>query len=173
MHYAATLAGMAFANEFLGVCHSLAHKMGAKFHVPHGLANAFLLTHVMQFNRTDSPRKMAAFPQFSYPNVTDRFARIADYMGFGGKNKEEKVDKLIAAIEDLKTAVGVPPSIQAWGRIAEKDFFATLDSLSEEAFDDQCTGANPRYPSFAELKQIYINAWHGQLGGVSEAPPSS
>jgi acetaldehyde dehydrogenase/alcohol dehydrogenase len=163
MHYAATLAGMAFANEFLGICHSLAHKLGARYHVPHGLANAFLLTYVMQFNRTDSPRKQAAFPQFKYPNITDRFARIADYLGLGGRNKEDKVDKLIAAIEKLKSDVGVPPSISAWGRINEKEFFDTLESLSEEAFDDQCTGGNPRYPSFDELKQIYSNAWNGSL----------
>ncbi|MGL4208113.1 MAG: iron-containing alcohol dehydrogenase, partial [Candidatus Adiutrix sp.] len=165
MHYAASLAGMAFANGFLGICHSLAHKMGAKFHVPHGLANAFLLTHVMQFNRTDSPRKMAAFSQYKYPNITDRFARISDYLGLGGKNREDKVDKLIAAIEKLKADVGVPPSIKAWGRINEKEFFDALDTLSEEAFDDQCTGGNPRYPSFAELKQVYIDAWNGHPGG--------
>lgn len=163
MHYAATLAGMSFANEFLGICHSLAHKLGARFHVPHGLANAFILPHVMQFNRTDAPRKQAAFPQYKHPNITDRFARIADYLGLGGRNKEDKVDKLIEAIENLKLEVGVPPSINAWGRINEKEFFATLDDLSEEAFDDQCTGGNPRYPSFEELKQIYINAWHGNL----------
>jgi len=168
MHYAATLAGMAFANEFLGICHSLAHKLGARFHVPHGLANAFLLTYVMQFNRTDSPRKMAAFPQYRHPDITDRFARIADYLGLGGRNKEDKVDKLLAAIEKLKMEVGVPPSIAAWGRISEGEFFAALDDLSEEAFDDQCTGGNPRYPSFEELKQIYISAWHGQLASVNE-----
>jgi acetaldehyde dehydrogenase/alcohol dehydrogenase len=161
MHYAGTLAGMAFANEFLGICHSLAHKLGAKFHVPHGLANAFLLPHVMQFNRTDCPRKQAAFPQYRHPNITDRFARIADYLGLGGKSKDDKVDKLIAAVESLKTEVGVPPSIKAWGQIEEEDFMSGLDALSEEAFDDQCTGGNPRYPSFEELKQVYINAWRG------------
>ncbi|MDR2366697.1 MAG: bifunctional acetaldehyde-CoA/alcohol dehydrogenase [Deltaproteobacteria bacterium] len=168
MHYAATLAGMAFANEFLGICHSLAHKMGAKYHVPHGLANAFLLTHVMQFNRVDNPRKQAAFPQYRHPNITDRFARIADYLGLGGKNKDDKVDKLIAAIEKLKAEVGVPPSIKAWGRINEEEFMAGLDALSEEAFDDQCTGGNPRYPSFEELKQVYINAWYGGKAGKAE-----
>ncbi|MDL2259297.1 bifunctional acetaldehyde-CoA/alcohol dehydrogenase [Deltaproteobacteria bacterium OttesenSCG-928-K17] len=170
MHYAATLAGMSFANEFLGICHSLAHKLGARFHVPHGLANAFILPYVMQFNRTDAPRKQAAFPQYKYPDVTDRFARIADYLGLGGRNKEDKVDKLIAAIEQLKMEVGVPPSISAWGRINEKEFFDALDELAEEAFDDQCTGGNPRYPSFAELKQIYIGAWQGDLaiGAVDE-----
>jgi acetaldehyde dehydrogenase/alcohol dehydrogenase len=170
MHYAATLAGMAFANEFLGICHSLAHKMGAKYHVPHGLANAFLLTHVMQFNRTDNPRKQAAFPQYRNPNITDRFVRIADYLGLGGKSKDDKVDKLIVAIEKLKAEVGVPTSVKAWGRIDEKEFLANLDALSEEAFDDQCTGGNPRYPSFEELKQVYLNAWYGGTPSKAEKP---
>ncbi|MDY0242721.1 MAG: bifunctional acetaldehyde-CoA/alcohol dehydrogenase [Rhodospirillaceae bacterium] len=161
MHYAATMAGMAFANESLGICHSMAHKMGGRYHVPHGLANAFLLTYVMQFNRSDSPRKMGTFPQFKYPDITDRFARIADYLGLGGKSKEDKVDKLIVAIEELKAKVGVPPSIKAWGRIDEKTFFDGLDALAEESFDDQCTISNPRYPSFDELKQILIKAWNG------------
>ncbi|MDR2891912.1 MAG: bifunctional acetaldehyde-CoA/alcohol dehydrogenase [Deltaproteobacteria bacterium] len=163
MHYAATLAGMAFANEFLGICHSLAHKMGARFHVPHGLANAFILPYVMQFNRVDAPRKMGAFAQYRYPNISERFARIARYLDVAGKNNEESVDNLIALVEKLKADVGVPPSIKAWGRINEKDFFAALDELSEEAFDDQCTGGNPRYPSFAELKQVYTDAWYGSL----------
>lgn len=163
MHYAATLAGMAFGNGFLGVCHSLAHKMGARFHVPHGLANAFLLTYVMQFNRLDAPRKMAAFPQYKYPDISERFNRIARYVGIEGKTSDERIDNLISAVENLKALVGVPPSIKAWGRINEQEFFAALDGLSEEAFDDQCTGGNPRYPSFAELKQIYIDAWHGVL----------
>ena len=166
MHYAATLAGMAFANEFLGICHSLAHKLGARFHVPHGLANAFLLPYVMQFNRLDAPRKMAAFPQYKYPDISERFARIARYVGIDGKTNDERIDNLISAIEKLKAEVGVPPSIKAWGRVNEKDFLAALDDLSEEAFDDQCTGANPRYPSFAELKQIYTDAWHGTLSNV-------
>lgn len=163
MHYAATLAGMAFGNEFLGICHSLAHKLGARFHVPHGLANAFILPYVMQFNRTDSPRKMAAFPQYKHPDISERFVRIARYVGCTGKTADESIDNLISAVEKLKADVGVPPSIKAWGRINEKEFLAALDDLSEEAFDDQCTGANPRYPSFAELKQIYLDAWHGML----------
>lgn len=161
MHYAATIAGMAFANEFLGACHSLAHKLGAKFHLPHGLANAFLLIPVMQFNRVDNPRKQAAFSQYRYPNIAERYARIADYIGVGGKDIDDKVDNLIAAIEKLKTEVEIPLSIKAFGSIKEKAYMDSLDELSEEAFDDQCTGANPRYPSFAEFKELYIQAWNG------------
>ncbi|MCD8140890.1 MAG: bifunctional acetaldehyde-CoA/alcohol dehydrogenase [Planctomycetaceae bacterium] len=163
MHYAATLAGMAFGNSFLGICHSMAHKMGNRFHIPHGLANAFLITYVMEFNRTDAPRKQAAFPQYRYPEITDRFVRIANYLGIEGKTKDAKVDNLIAAVEKLKAQVGVPASIKDWNKIDEKVFMDALDSLSEEAFDDQCTGGNPRYPSFAEIKQIYIDAWNGTL----------
>jgi acetaldehyde dehydrogenase/alcohol dehydrogenase len=163
IHYASTLAGMAFANEFLGVCHSLSHKIGAKFHVPHGLANAFLLTAVMDFNRTNIPRRMAVFPQYKIPDITDRLARLANYLYLEGNTKEEKVDSLIRAIEQLKEEVGVPSSIKAWGRISEDDFMAALDEICEESFDDQCTSVNPRYPSFEEIKQILLNAWEGKL----------
>ncbi|MDR2366699.1 MAG: bifunctional acetaldehyde-CoA/alcohol dehydrogenase [Deltaproteobacteria bacterium] len=163
IHYASTLAGMAFANEFLGVCHSLSHKIGAKFHVPHGLANAFLLTAVMDYNRTNLPRRMTAFPQYKVPDITDRFARLANYLYLEGRTKEEKADNLIRAIERLKEEVGVPSSIKAWGRISEEEFMASLDEICEDSFDDQCTSVNPRFPSFDEIKQILLNAWEGTL----------
>ena len=161
MHYAATMAGMAFANAFLGICHSLAHKLGAAFHVPHGLANAMLITQVIDYNKTDTPKKQAAFPQYKYPIAKERYGKISDYLGLGGTNPDDKVDRLITAIEKLKADVDIPPSIKAWG-IEEKAFMSQLDTLSEEAFDDQCTGANPRYPSFADLKELYIAAYNGR-----------
>ena len=160
MHYAATMAGMAFANAFLGVCHSLAHKLGAAFHVPHGLANAMLITHVIDYNKTDVPKKQATFPQYKYPLAKERYGKIADYLGLGGKTPDEKVERLVEAIEKLKAEVGIPKTIRDYG-IDEKEFMSHLDDLSEEAFDDQCTGANPRYPSFNDLKEIYIKAYNG------------
>jgi acetaldehyde dehydrogenase/alcohol dehydrogenase len=161
MAHASCIAGMAFANGFLGICHSLAHKLGATHHVPHGVANGMLISHVVRFNAVDNPRKQAAFPQYKYPNAKWRYARIADYLQLGGKTDEEKVNLLIEAIEDLKLKVGIPSSIEAFG-ISKERFFATLDSMSEQAFDDQCTGANPRYPLISELKQLYINAFEGR-----------
>lgn len=162
VHNAACMAGMAFANAFLGICHSMAHKLGAAHHLPHGLANALLISHVVKYNATDAPVKQAAFPQYTYPSVKERYARIADYLKLGGKTLDEKVDALVAAIEALKQELDIPASIQEAG-VPEKAFFAGLDELAEEAFDDQCTGANPRYPLIAELKQLYTNAYHGNL----------
>ena len=161
MAHATTIAGMAFANAFLGICHSLAHKLGATHHVAHGVANGLLISEVIRFNAVDNPRKQTAFPQYKYPNAKWRYARIADYLQLGGTTDEEKVELLIEAIEDLKAKVGIPASIKEYG-IAENSFYATLDIMSEQAFDDQCTGANPRYPLISELKQLYIKAYEGK-----------
>lgn len=161
MAHAASMAGMAFANAFLGVCHSMAHKLGAHHHLPHGLANALLINEVIKFNAVDNPRKQTAFPQYKYPNAQWRYARIADYLNLGGNTDEEKVDLLIEAINKLKTAVNIPSSIKDAG-ISEIKFFDGIDGMSEEAFDDQCTGANPRYPLISEIKQMYINAFEGK-----------
>ncbi len=161
MAHASTMAGMAFANAFLGICHSMAHKLGAMHHVPHGTANGMLLTEVIRFNAEDAPRKQAAFPQYKYPNAKWRYAKIADHLGLGGKNDDEKVEFLIKAIEQLKKDIEIPSSIREFG-IGEKEFYATLDEMTELAFDDQCTGANPRYPLFSELKELYINAYEGK-----------
>lgn len=161
MAHAASMAGMAFANAFLGVCHSMAHKLGAHHHLPHGLANALLINEVIKFNAVDNPRKQTAFPQYKYPNAQWRYARIADYLRLGGNTDEEKVDLLIEAINKLKNVVNIPSSIKDAG-ISEVKFFAGLDEMSEEAFDDQCTGANPRYPLISEIKQMYINAFEGK-----------
>ena len=162
MAHASTIAGMAFANAFLGVCHSLAHKLGASHHVPHGVANGMLITEVIRFNAVDNPRKQAAFPQYKYPNAKWRYARIADYLNLGGKDETEKIELLIKAIDDLKSQIGIPKSIREFG-VTEAKFYASIDTMSEQAFDDQCTGANPRYPLISELKQIYIKAFEGKL----------
>ncbi len=159
VHYAATLAGMSFANAFLGICHSLAHKLGAAHHLPHGMANALMINEVIKFNATDNPLKQAAFSQYSWPTAKERYARVADYLGLGGTTNDEKVALLIEAIDALKAKLGIPASIKAAG-VDEAEFMATLDQLAENAFDDQCTGANPRYPLIAELKQLYLNAYH-------------
>lgn len=160
MHYASTIAGMAFANSFLGICHSLAHKLGAAFNIPHGVANALLLNQVIKFNANDCPTKQCAFPQYKFPNAKAKYGQIADELGLGGKNDDEKVDLLIEAISQLKKDVNIPASIKEMG-ISEKDFMDKLDDLVEQAFDDQCTGANPAYPLMKEIKQIYINAYKG------------
>ena len=160
VHYAATLAGMAFANAFLGICHSMAHKLGAAYHLPHGLANALLIGHVIRYNATDNPIKQTAFPQYTYPTAISRYARVADHLGLGGKSGPEKVERLIAAIERLKKTIDVPASIRAAG-VPEADFMAQLDQLAEDAFDDQCTGANPRYPLISEIKEVYLAAYNG------------
>jgi acetaldehyde dehydrogenase/alcohol dehydrogenase len=161
MAYASTMAGMAFANAFLGVCHSMAHKLGSMYHVPHGLANAMLLNEVIRFNAVDAPTKQAAFPQYKYPNAIERYARIADYVGLGGKTAPEKVERLIAAVEDLKKKCEIPATLKEVG-IEEKDFLANLESLSEQAFDDQCTGGNPRYPLVKEITDMYKKAYYGK-----------
>ncbi|MBR5370863.1 MAG: bifunctional acetaldehyde-CoA/alcohol dehydrogenase [Oscillospiraceae bacterium] len=161
MANAATMAGMAFANAFLGVCHSMAHKLGAFHHIPHGIANALMLEQVMRFNAVEVPPKMGTFPQYAYPHTLARYAEVADALHLGGSTDSEKFENLIKAINDLKHTINIPDSIQAWG-IDEKDFLDRLDAMSEQAFDDQCTGANPRYPLIAEIKQMYLNAYYGK-----------
>lgn len=161
VHYAATMAGMAFANSFLGICHSMAHQLGATFHVPHGLANALMISHVIRYNATDAPFKQATFSQYKYPNAKWRYARIASYLGLGGETDEEKVDHLIAAVEDLKRQLDIPVSIKDAIKENRAEFYAKLDDLADQAFDDQCTGANPRYPLISDLKQLLANAYEG------------
>jgi len=160
VQYASTLAGMAFANAFLGICHSTAHKLGARHHLPHGLANALMISQVIRFNSTDAPIKQTAFPQYKYPNAKERYAKIADFLGLGGKTADDKVNKLIDAIEKLKAQLNIPKTI-AEASVGETEFFATLDEMSEQAFDDQCTGANPRYPLISEIKELYTKAYRG------------
>ncbi|GLC32034.1 bifunctional acetaldehyde-CoA/alcohol dehydrogenase [Clostridium omnivorum] len=167
MAHAATMAGMAFANAFLGVCHSMAHKLGSMHHVPHGVANGLLIDHVIRFNAADNPRKQAAFPQYKYPNAKWRYARIADYLNLGGNTEDEKVERLIFAIDELKDKVNMPKTIKEAG-VAEQKFYATLDEMSESAFDDQCTGANPRYPLISEIKEMYINAFEGHVEKIED-----
>lgn len=161
MAHASTMAGMAFANAFLGVCHSMAHKLGAFHHVAHGTANALLISEVIRFNAEENPIKQAAFPQYKYPNITFRYARVADYLELGGTTDEEKTEALIAAIEKLKTQLDIPSTIKELG-ISENRFLETLDEMCYQAFDDQCTGANPRYPLISEIKQMYLNAYYGK-----------
>lgn len=158
MAHASTTAGMAFANAFLGVCHSMAHKLGAEHHIPHGIANALLIDEAIRFNAVDNPLKQTAYPQYKYPNVKSRYARIADYLNLGGNSEEEKVELLIKAIDELKERLNLPKTIKEAG-VSEKKFYATLDEMSEQAFDDQCTGANPRYPLISEIKQMFINVF--------------
>lgn len=160
MANAATIAGMAFANAFLGVCHSMAHKLGAAHNLPHGIANALLINEVIKFNSSNTPTKMGTFPQYDHPHTLSRYAEIADYLGLKGKNEKEKVDSLIKAIDELKEKVGIKKTIKDYG-ISEKDFLDSLDDMVEQAFDDQCTGANPRYPLMSEIKQMYLNAYYG------------
>jgi acetaldehyde dehydrogenase/alcohol dehydrogenase len=160
VHYAACLAGMAFANAFLGICHSMAHKLGAAHHLPHGLANALLINETIRFNATDNPLKQAAFSQYTWPTAKERYARIADYLGLGGKTNDEKVERLIKAINGLKAELAIPATIKDAG-VPEKAFYDGLDELAENAFDDQCTGANPRYPLIREIKELYIAAYEG------------
>lgn len=160
MHYAATIAGMAFANAFLGLCHSMAHKLGAMFHVPHGVANALLIRQVIKYNAVDCPKKQAIFPQYKFPNAKAKYGQVADELGLGGKNDDEKVELLIEAIDKLMKSINLPNSIKDFG-ISEKDFYDKLDEMVELAFDDQCTGANPAYPLMTDIKQIYIDAFEG------------
>ncbi len=160
MHYASCLAGMAFANSFLGLCHSMAHKLGAAFNIPHGVANALLFNQVIKYNATDCPRKQCIFPQYKFPNAKAKYGQIADELGLGGKNDDEKVELLINAITQLKKDINLPLSIKDMG-VSEKDFMDKLDNLVEQAFDDQCTGANPAYPLMEEIRQLYINAYKG------------
>ncbi len=161
MANAATMAGMAFANAFLGICHSMAHKLGAFHHLPHGIANALMIEEVIRFNACEAPVKMGTFSQYDHPHTLARYAEIADYLGLGGKNDQEKLENLIKAINELKAKVGIKETIKDYG-IDEKDFLSRLDDMVEQAFDDQCTGANPRYPLMSEIKQMYLNAYYGK-----------
>ena len=160
MANAATMAGMAFANAFLGVCHSMAHKLGAFHHLPHGVANALMIEQVLRFNAAEAPAKMGTFPQYDHPHTLARYAEVADYLKLGGGMDEEKLENLIKAVNDLKARVGIKATIRDYG-VDEKDFLDRLDDMTEQAFDDQCTGANPRYPLMSEIKQMYLNAYYG------------
>lgn len=161
MANASTLAGMAFANAFLGLCHSMAHKLGAYHHLPHGVANALLICEIIRYNAAEVPTKMGTFPQYEYPHAKARYAECADYLGIKGKNDDEKLENLIAAIEELKAKVGIKKTIRDYG-VDEQKFLETLDEMTEMAFDDQCTGANPRYPLMSEMKEMYLKAYYGE-----------
>ena len=161
MANAATMAGMAFANAFLGICHSMAHKLGAFHHLPHGVANALLINEVLKFNAAEAPTKMGTFSQYTHPHTLSKYAQVADYLGLKGKNDEEKLESLIKAIDELKAKIGIKKTIKEYD-IKEEDFLGSLDEMVEQAFDDQCTGANPRYPLMSELKQMYLNAYYGK-----------
>lgn len=158
---AACMAGMAFANAFLGINHSLAHKLGAFHHLPHGTANALVLSEVIRYNAVDIPTKMGTFSQYQYPHAKERYCEIARFVGIVGKNDDETLEKFIQALEDLKEKIGIKKTIKDYG-IEEKDFLATLDEMVEQAFNDQCTGANPRYPLMSELKEIYLKTYYGK-----------
>ena len=161
MANAATIAGMAFANAFLGVCHSMAHKLGAFHHLPHGVANALMIEQTLRFNASETPAKMGTFSQYDHPHTLERYAEIADYLGIRGDTDEEKLEGLIKAINELKAEVGIKATIADYG-IEEEKFLETLDEMTEQAFDDQCTGANPRYPLMSEIRQMYLNAYYGK-----------
>lgn len=167
MATASTMAGMAFANAFLGVCHSMAHKLGAYHHLPHGIANALLITDVMRFNAAEVPAKMGTFSQYQYPHCKERYVECADFLHIKGKNDDEKFENLIAAIEELKEKVGIKKTIKDYG-VDEKEFLRTLDEMTEMAFDDQCTGANPRYPLMKEIKAMYLKAYYGKPVEIDE-----
>jgi acetaldehyde dehydrogenase/alcohol dehydrogenase len=164
VHNAATIAGLAFGNAFLGICHSMAHKVGASFHVPHGLANAALISHVIKYNATDSPFKQATFPQYKYPNAVTRYAEIADTLRLGGETEEEKVKLLIQAVEEMKKVLDIPLTLKdIIGKEKEEVFKASLEHMAENSFDDQCTPANPRYPLINDLRNILWDAWDAQI----------
>ncbi len=164
MANASTMAGMAFANAFLGVCHSMAHKLGSYWHIPHGMANSLMLEEVIRFNSSECPTKMGTFPQYAYPQCKARYADVARYVGCKGKNDDELVEALIAKLHDLQASIGQPKTIQEAlaGKVTEEEFLARLDQMTEDAFDDQCTGANPRYPLMCEIKEMYLNAYYGR-----------
>ncbi|MBO7153781.1 MAG: bifunctional acetaldehyde-CoA/alcohol dehydrogenase [Lentisphaeria bacterium] len=165
MFNASAMAGMAFANAFLGLCHSMAHKLGGMYHVPHGLANAFLISHIIRFNAVDCMTKQAAFPQYHYPNAKADYAAVARYIGIAGKDDDESVANLIDKIEELNRSLDIPAAMKPWfdaKGISEETFLKQLDELSVKAFDDQCTGANPRYPLISEIKEIYLAAYYGK-----------
>ena len=169
---AATMAGMAFANAFLGVMHSMAHKLGAFHHVAHGLANALMMDEVIRFNSAEAPSKMGTFPQYDHPHAMARYAEIAEYLGCGGRTDRQKVDNLIRKIDELKERIGIKPTIRDYVP-DEQDFLARLDAMVEQAFDDQCTGANPRYPLMSEIKQMYLNAYYGRKFKETARPDAS
>ncbi|MCQ2437828.1 MAG: iron-containing alcohol dehydrogenase, partial [Clostridia bacterium] len=158
---ASCMAGMAFANAFLGVCHSMAHKLGAYHHLPHGVANALMISHVIRYNSADVPTKMGTFPQYAYPHAKERYCECANFCGVFGETEDETIDKFIDKVEELKRAVGIRESIAAYG-ISEETFMASLDQMVEDAFDDQCTGANPRYPLMSEIREMYLKAYRGE-----------
>ncbi len=161
VHYAATIAGMAFANAFLGICHSMAHQLGATFHIPHGLANALMINEVIRYNSTDAPFKQTIFSQYEYPHAKEGYAEIADYLKLGGDTPEEKVEKLIQAIDNLKREIDIPLTIEEAMPDKEAEFYAQVETLAEQAFDDQCTGSNPRYPLIKDLQELYTRAYQG------------
>ena len=169
MANAATMAGMAFANAFLGVCHSMAHKLGAFHHLPHGVANALMLDEVIRFNSSETPHKMGTFPQYDHPHTMARYAEVSRELGFGGSSDEESVENLIKALDKLKEEIGIKPTIKDYVP-DENAFLSTLDEMVEQAFDDQCTGANPRYPLMSEIKQMYLNAYYGRKFKEQELP---
>jgi acetaldehyde dehydrogenase/alcohol dehydrogenase len=160
VHYAATMAGMAFANAFLGLCHSMGHKLGSAFHIPHGVANGILIPHIIRYNMTSVPRKQAAFPQYTHPMAKERYARVADYLGFGGETLNEKVENLISAVQKMQVDLNMPVTIRDTG-VDEATFLSKLDELCELAFDDQCTGNNPRYPLVSEIRDLYLQSYYG------------
>ena len=160
MAHAATIAGMAFANAFLGICHSMGHKLGAFHHLPHGVTVSLVLNEVMRFNAEEVPTKMGTFPQYDHPQTLRRYAQIAEALGINGKNDNEKLERLLVMIDELKDKIGIKHTIKDYG-ISEEDFLKTLDEMSEQAFDDQCTGANPRYPLISEIKDIYLKVYYG------------
>ena len=160
MANAATMAGMAFANAFLGICHSMAHKLGAFHHLPHGVANALMINEVLRFNAEEVPVKMGTFPQYDHPHTLARYAEVAKYLGVEGANDEESLENLINLINELKEKIGIKSCIKEYVP-DEKYFLEKLDEMVEQAFDDQCTGANPRYPLMSEIKQMYLNAYYG------------
>ena len=172
MANAATMAGMAFANAFLGVCHSMAHKLGAFHHLPHGVANALMINEVIKFNSSETPTKMGTFPQYDHPHTLHRYAEVASALGLAGKTDQEKVDNLILKINELKAQIGIKETIKDYG-ISEQDFLDRLDEMTEQAFDDQCTGANPRYPLMSEIKQMYLNAYYGKHFVEEKMPPKT
>lgn len=172
MANAATMAGMAFANAFLGVCHSMAHKLGAFHHLPHGVANALMIEEVLRFNASETPAKMGTFSQYAHPHTLARYAEVADCLGLSGNTDVEKLERLINAVNELKAKVGIKSTIQEYD-IDENVFLETLDEMTEQAFDDQCTGANPRYPLMSEIKQMYLNAYYGKHFVEAEMPEKS
>ena len=160
MANAATMAGMAFANAFLGVCHSMAHKLGAFHHIAHGIANALMIEYVLRFNSAEVPTKMGTFPQYDHPHTLHKYSMAADALNLGGNTDEEKLENLIKAINELKEKIGIKKTIRDYG-VDEKYFLDTLDEMTEQAFDDQCTGSNPRYPLMSEIKEMYLKAYYG------------